>query len=468
MNLIETWQQLKNQQRHSSESESMTYVKHWTKNTVRNNLNSFSRWHRDSHISNESQLITLRHNRKLFAKSFAVAVRANDVDYALELANETRPQHGHILRSACQTLHDKFGGHFCSCDDCGYIVQDGDLYSVNDGDRSVCDNCRDDNYHYSDYHDSYVDDDYESDNRESEFENIGEYHTSSDNLGHIPSKYDNRNPRVLLGLELEMEISSGYGLDERAGELLAHVSNYRDADNDRYTYALCEGDGSLDNGFEMVTAYTGLDVHKEQLQFFKEKFDGAKSHNTSTCGLHIHICKADMSTLHACKMVFFINDEANQKLVYALARRDSSSFSKIHDKKSDKHWLKDAMQAGKRVEDNNKLQKQYQIRNLNMDRYEALNFKNDKTIEFRLFKGTLKYQTIMACLEFTFATWHFCKDASQTELTTPKFLEFICKPENRMDTRFLRTYLKEKGFELPEKLSKPNPTRSVEKTALEA
>jgi hypothetical protein len=342
------------------------------------------------------------------------------------------------------------------------------MYSVNCGDRSVCDNCRDDNYHYSDYHDCYVDDDYESENDDNGYENIGEYHSSSDNLGHIPSKYDNRTPRVLLGLELEMEIKSGFGLDERAGELLAHVSDYRDAENDRYTYALCEGDGSLDNGFEMVTAYTGLDVHKEQLQFFKEKFEGASSHNTSTCGLHIHICKADMSTLHACKMVFFINDEANQKLVYALARRDSSSFSKIHDKKSDKHWLKDAMQAGKRVEDNNKLQKQYQIRNLNMDRYEALNFKNDKTIEFRLFKGTLKYQTIMACLEFTYATWFFCKDASQTELTTAKFLEFICKPENRMDTRFLRTYLKEKGFELPEKSKVANLPRSLEKTALEA
>jgi hypothetical protein len=466
MNLIDTWHQLKNQQRHSSQSEQLTYVKHWTKNTICNNLSGFTRWHRDSHF-NESQLKTLRHNRKLFAKSFAIAVRADDVDYALELANESRPQQGRILRSACQTLHDRFGGDYCSCEDCGYITLSDNMHSVNDGDRTVCEDCFENNYHYSDYHDCYVDDDYESENRESEFENIGEYHTSSDNLGHIPSKYDNRKPRVLLGLELEMEIKSGYGLDDRAGELLENVGHHRTSDNTPYTYALCESDGSLDNGFEMVTAYTGLDVHKEQLQFFKEKFEGASSHNTSTCGLHIHICKADMSTLHACKMVFFINDENNQKLVYALARRDSSSFSKIHDKKGDKHWLKDAMSAGKGIEDNNKLQKRYQLRNLNMDRYEALNFKNDKTIEFRLFKGTLKYQTIMACLEFTYATWFFCKDASQTELTTAKFLEFICKPENRCDTRFLRTYLKEKGFDLPEKLSNSKAYGSLELIALE-
>lgn len=254
-----------------------------------------------------------------------------------------------------------------------------------------------------------------------------------------------------------MEIKSGYDLDARAGELLDNVGQYKN-----HTYALCEEDGSLDNGFEMVTAYTGLDVHKEQLQYFKEQFEGALSHKTSTCGLHIHVCKSDMSTLHACKMVLFINDADNQKLIYALARRDSSSYSKIHDKKNDKHWLKDAMSAGENASDN-KLQKKYQIRNLNSDRYEALNFKNERTIEFRLFKGTLKYQTIMACLEFTFATWHFCKDASQNELTTAKFLEFISKPENRCDTRFLRTYLKEKGFTLAEK-NKPATIKQLAST----
>lgn len=464
MNLYQNWQHYKNQTAHFSEPDRTNGRGSYVRSLVRDNLSMPYRWYRDSHVSN---IHTLRHNRKLFAKSFAIAVQNDDADYALELVNESRPQSGRIMNNAYTVMHDKFGGDYCSCDDCGYVMREDDSYSVNDGGRTVCESCKDDNYHWSDYLDCYVDSDYEDENGEPEFQNIGEYHSSSGNLGHIPSKYDNRTPAVLLGLELEMEIASSHSLDGRAGVLLENVGNYRDAENDRYTYALCEQDGSLDNGFEMVTAYTGLDVHKEQLQFFKEKFNGASSHNTSTCGLHIHICKADMSTLHACKMVLFINDSDNQKLVYALARRDSSSYSKIHDKKADKHWLKDAMQAGKRAEDNNKLQKKYQLRNLNSDRYEALNFKNERTIEFRLFKGSLKYQTIMACLEFTFATWHFCKDASQTQLTTAEFLKFICRAENRCDTRFLRTYLREKGFNLPEKSKPARPAGSVEKTALE-
>lgn len=458
MRLLDTYKHLKNQQRHS-ESERMAYVKHW----MLDNLRSGMRWNRDEYVAGRIDIATIKNIRKSFAQSFALAIQNDDIDDALELINNQKIGNSRVMRDPCSVLDKHFCGSYYSCDDCSNVVDQYEIHSVNDDDRSVCSHCRENNYFYSEYHDCYIDDDYQDEHGDGDsdddrnYDNIGSYHSSSDNLGRIPSKYDDRKPRVLLGLELEMEIKSGYDIDSRAGELLSNVGQYKN-----HTYALCEEDGSLDSGFEMVTAYTGLDVHKEQLQFFKEQFEGALSHKTSTCGLHIHVCKSDMSTLHACKMVLFINDADNQKLIYALARRDSSSFSKIHDKKNDKHWIKDAVSASKNAPDN-KLQKKYQIRNLNSDRYEALNFKNERTIEFRLFKGTLKYQTIMACLEFSFATWHFCKDAGQNELTTPKFLEFISKPENRCDTRFLRTYLKEKGFTLAEK-SKPATVKQLAST----
>jgi len=58
----------------------------------------------------------------------------------------------------------------------------------------------------------------------------------------------------------------------------------------------------------------------------------------------------------------------------------------------------------------------------------------------------LKYETIQACLEFSFLSWHFTKDASIKDLTMSKFLEFINKPENRSDSIYLREYLQSKGF----------------------
>ena len=340
------------------------------------------------------------------------------------------------LRSWTDELCQHFSSSYFECNDCSDIGFDNDGMNVLD-DYTVCNHCVQ-NYYWNDscgYYQNEPDEDDEDDEDDSNYENIGSYHSSKRRLGHIPSNFDNRTPRVLIGLELEMECDEDHDKDEEAGHLLDNLGRYNG-----YQYALCEEDGSLDEGFEMVTSYTGLDVHKHQLQFFKNSFAGMSSHNTKTCGLHVHICKSDMTTLHGAKMVFFINDAKNHSLVKAIARRDNASYACIKDKKTDKSWLKDAIKHTK--------DKKNQLRGLNSDRYEALNFNNERTIEFRLFRGSLKYETIMACLEFTYATWHFCKDASIDQLTTSDFIQHICKPENKADTRFLRVYLKNKGFDM--------------------
>lgn len=411
------------------------------RNHIQQNLVVF-RHDRDHYEYHHYSFFTVdkrKHLRKEFALKFAECIKNEWDSDALELINKYR--NDSISSNFVDIYENTFNQRIFQCQDCNEYFYDHEYHNVND-DYGVCDSCVE-NYHWSEYHEYYTNDEDYDEDEDREYENIGSRHSSKHELTRIPSLYDQRKPRVLLGLELEMEISDNYDLDDRAGLLLNSV-NPCYAEGNRYTYALCEEDCSIDRGFEMVTGYTGLDVHAHQLQFFKERFKGATSHNTSTCGLHVHICKSDMTTLHASKMVLFINDPANHDLVYALARRDESSYCKIYDKKSDKSWIKNALLRTKRKD---------QIQSLNPDRYEALNFQNEKTVEFRLFKGTLKYETIMACLEFTFATWHFCREASTNQLTTAGFLDFICKPENRKDTRFLRTYLVEKGFQLPVKLS---------------
>lgn len=337
------------------------------------------------------------------------------------------------LRCWRDELQDNFSSCYFECNDCSHLGFEDEGRDVCN-DYLVCYHCSQ-NYYYNQSEGYYQDEPDDEDEDDSSYENIGSYHSSKKHLGHIPSNFDNRTPKVLIGLELEMECDEDHDKDEQAGHLLDAIGKYKG-----YQYALCEEDGSLNDGFEMVTSYTGLDVHKTQLQFFKNKFYGMTSHNTSTCGLHVHICKSDMTTLHGAKMVFFINDAKNHSLVKAIARRDNASYACIKDKKTDKSWLKDVVRNTK--------DKKNQLRGLNSDRYEALNFNNERTIEFRLFKGSLKYDTIMACLEFTYATWHFCKNASIDQLTTSDFIQHICKPENKADTRFLRVYLKNKGFNM--------------------
>ena len=375
-----------------------------------------------------------------FGRAMADFIRADDSYEALDLINRSNV---HCREGWANFMDNRFSGSYENCQDCENIFNSDEMSNAYD-DYSVCESCCNYSYRYSERHGYYVRDD-----DDEEDQNIREYHSCSDLLGHIPSKYDNRKPRVLLGLELEMEIKDSYDRDERAGELLENVGQYQGQD-----YALCENDGSLDHGFEMVTAYTGLDVHAEQLEYFaKGGLRGAISHDSDNCGLHVHICKADMSTLHGAKMILFINDQANYKLVKAIARRDDSEYAKIKNKKDDTYWLKDAMGCDT---------KRSQLRSLNADRYEALNFKNTNTVEFRLFKGSLVYSTIMSCLEFTYATWFFTRDSSTKNLTTDHFLKFICANENRGDTRFLRAYLKAKGFQLPEKNTVvPFPNKSL-------
>jgi hypothetical protein len=406
---------------------------------IENNLNPL-RYARTSHYGLYNGLdLTQRIARKAELRHFGKFFNLQKKDGGRESANEVCEylndnQWIRSIRDWHDLLDDNFYGSYFSCHDCGYVGSGNDSHNVMD-DYSVCNSCRD-NYYWSDRYGNYQNEPDEEDEEEnSGYDNIGCYHSSKHELVNIPSSFDQRKPRVLLGLELEMECkSSDYDKDSRAGHLLDAINKYRG-----HTYALCEEDGSLDDGFEMVTGYTGLDVHKDQLQFFKHTFKGMSSHNTETCGLHGHICKSNMTTLHGAKMVFFINDTNNYQLVKAIARRDAG-YGKIKDKKSDTSWLKDAVK--------HKKDKRSQLKGLNSDRYEALNFNNDKTIEFRLFKGSLKYETIMACLEFTYATWHFCKDASIDQLTSELFIQFICKPQNKFDTRFLRVYLKNKGFEM--------------------
>lgn len=399
--------------------------------------------------------------RMLFARELGKAFKDEDSGEALDVI------HNHLYRTVVETATTDWADLIktkCSddyiheCNDCNHIdhADNGSWAYDNDW---VCQSCLDNNYRWSEYRDTYIsEEEWQEEQEENEGDDddedriIGDYHDSKRVLGHIPSKYDaykspdRPSQPILLGMELEVEVSEDYNSGDKARELYDEVKYVQGSDGRTYQYCFTERDGSLNHGFEIVTGYTGLDVHAKQLEFFKTPWRGVRSHDTRTCGLHVHIDKAGMSLFHACKMVFFIHDSNNQKLIKDIARRANADYAQIKNKKASYQWLKRAKSSGN------------PLNYLNEDRREALNFQNDNTIEFRLFKGTLRYETIMACLEFTYATWFFCRDTGITELTTPNFIDFICQPQQREHTKFLRSYLREKGYSLPRlALVKPNP-----------
>lgn len=403
----------------------------------------------------------IREFRKVFGLELSKAFKEEDSDEALEVINNGSSR-TRFIRECAKTDFAELIKDKCSdndiyvCNDCNHIDHEDDGSYAYD-DTWVCSSCIDDNYTYSENRGTHIsNDDYEEEQEQEQEENedhiIGEYHESKRVLGYIPSKYDaykspdDEDRPILLGLELEVEVNEDYDCNAKAEELYDSIKYVNDREGNQYQYCFAERDGSLNHGFEIVTGYTGLDVHAKQLEFFKSPWRNVKSHDTRTCGLHVHIDKAGMSLFHACKMVFFIHDSNNQKLIKDIARRANADYAQIKNKKASYSWLKRAKSTSN------------PLNYLNEDRREALNFQNDNTIEFRMFKGTLRYETIMACLEFTYATWFFCRDTGITELTTANFIDFISQPQQREHTKFLRTYLRDKGYVLPRlALVKPNP-----------
>lgn len=284
------------------------------------------------------------------------------------------------------------------------------------------------------------------------------YHSGPD-LGHIPSAYDSRKPRILLGMELEIEcnedVPSDDDDDDDSPRAYYAKKVVRALNGVTKGFAKAETDGSLDNGFEIITGYTGLDVHEKTWRALADVREGLESHDTDTCGLHVHVDKAGMTPLHMAKLCTFVNDPVNRELMTTVARRyadaDSHGYAKFYTREN---WLEHAAFAAREYRSHRQFRSKgdrfeygrFATSRFWSDRYSALNFNNEHTVEFRMFRGTLKFESIMACLEFTFACWHFTKETPMKSLTTDAFMAFITRADNRKDTKYLRAYLKAKKF----------------------
>jgi hypothetical protein len=114
---------------------------------------------------------------------------------------------------------------------------------------------------------------------------------------------------------------------------------------------------------------------------------GLVSHNASkSCGLHVHVNKDALTANQWVLVDWFVHRE--QKRWERIARRRNEHYASFKDAKPEDESLKSFYGKG-------------------YDRYSAINFCNRATVEFRLFRGTLKYSTFIATLALVDAlvTW---------------------------------------------------------------
>ena len=206
MNLV----QLKQKQNGTS-SQTGTYLKFLIKQRMNSNPHIQSRI-----LSNSISYITAREyirqqkHLKEFGKIVTESVKLGDMASRRQLMREMNGKYRDIGNSTCfidllDTVFPNFS--HTSCYDCSDVGCSHDFYGV-ENDFDVCHDCRD-NYYWNNaqgyyQRDEWFEDDDEYDDDSSCYNNLGSYHSSKRHLGHFPSSFDNRKPKVLLGLELEM------------------------------------------------------------------------------------------------------------------------------------------------------------------------------------------------------------------------------------------------------------------------
>lgn len=248
---------------------------------------------------------------------------------------------------------------------------------------------------------------------------IDGYHTSKRKGFRLIESPWFRSHRRAFGCELEVQV--------RQGSDAVAAGKVHEALNPSGTvgeYCYFERDGSIGTGFELITQPAGLDVHREKFGLFLNNQDlkhGLRSHEGGSCGFHVHVGREYVTQAQIYRIQSFLNDVRNEALIRKIARRYANGFSKI------KYEMAKLSTKGK----------------TNNDRYEALNVTGEHTIEFRIFRGSLRYESIIAALEFVNAMLDFCTPgaASFQDLNTLGFKRFVLRDDNRADTKYLRAYL---------------------------
>lgn len=358
----------------------------------------------------------------------------------VHLSNAEGSDHFAILELCAEVHHLVY-----VCDHCDEFFPDSDLERRHGGGR-VCSSCRDHSYQYSDRYDAWVHDDCarnaldENGDRCVIDEDDSEFHFDEELDRYIHDDYEPPSRSVIksyhyskpffsvrrdtwveqhsraLGVELEVE---GHSVDPATAARAIH-DHVNGGEFGRHVFF--ERDGSLSNGFELITQPMSVPALRETFQFLREPslVRGLRSHRTSTCGLHVHVTRAGLSNLTIARAVTFVNDSGNDAFIQALARRYNTGFCNIREKD-----LETAHLPG--------------------DRYEAINLTGRETIEFRLFRGSLKYEAVIAAIEFCHALLEYCArpETAAGGLNAQAFIRW-CANHLTDETAILRAYVNDR------------------------
>lgn len=317
--------------------------------------------------------------------------------------------------------------NYSYCDGCDRYFEDGCMTETVDGER--CDACLEDYYeccdcgdlvHRDDGHFDRWGDFYCLDCWDEHRSVIGDYHDHHDSFvsynedGKIDRWNEKPEDKLKIGWELEVE-DGNIDVEDEARQLLEMMDGH----------ICCEHDCSLDEatGVEIISMpHTVGALYKMPIKAMLEKLqrDGFTSHDNEDCGLHIHVSNEWFGETHAerddnvAKVIHLYSEE------YEFFRKCSRREEYEANRWAHALPCEDFEDAKYKLEE---------TRNgWHEDRYLAVNTQNMGTIgtvEYRLGRGTLRYESFMAWIDMHIAITRNAKSIAPNDLDINKWLNGI-------------------------------------------
>ena len=181
---------------------------------------------------------------------------------------------------------------------------------------------------------------------------------------------------VYLGIELEYESDDRDVSKIKVGKALQG-------------HAIMKQDGSIKNGFEIVTCPATLDIHLEEFKKFYSSYGSLGLFPDKNTGMHVHVSRKPLNVFTIGKMTEFLNRNDNKSFIAHIAGRIDNQYARITGRSITYPFING--QQG--------------------ERYNALNLSNRDTIEFRIFSTPKNWEEFSARLEFCQALTDYCQPA---------------------------------------------------------
>ena len=222
-----------------------------------------------------------------------------------------------------------------------------------------------------------------------------------------------------FGVELEID---------EAGESDANAREILSVANEERQHVYCKHDGSLNDGFEIVTHPMTAAYHRESMPWERvlerARSLGYYSHQASTCGLHIHVNRSSFGENEdevIARILYFVERHWNELLQFS--RRTRSQLDRWAARYGYKDHPTELMEHVKKG---------------GAGRYTCVNLMNDDTVEFRIFRGTLKYNTLIAAIQLVNRICDLAVCLSDEEIRRLTWSQFVSSVKEDELIRYLK------------------------------